>query len=154
MAEAFKAEALSKNYGRRRVLDGLNLVIEPGETIGLLGSNGSGKTTFLKTLLGLLTADGGRSAIAAEPSQALSAAARARIGYVPLTPNQFAWLNCRAMLRYLGAFYPKFDWTYTSESITKAATASKAIGRVRPVEERRATISQCGSEQQTKYRGP
>lgn len=141
MAEAFKAEALSKSYGRRRVLDGLNLVIEPGETVGLLGSNGSGKTTFLKTLLGLLTADGGRSAIAAEPSQALSAAARARIGYVPQTPNQFAWLNGRAMLRYLGAFYPKFDWTYTNELVERWKVSLKTpIGLLSPGQQQRLSI--------------
>jgi ABC-2 type transport system ATP-binding protein len=141
MAEAFKAEVLSKSYGRRRVLDGLNLVIEPGETIGLLGSNGSGKTTFLKTLLGLLTADGGRSAIAAEPSQALSAATRARIGYVPQTPNQFAWLNGRAMLRYLSAFYPEFDWTYTDELVQRWKVSLKTpIGLLSPGQQQRLSI--------------
>jgi ABC-2 type transport system ATP-binding protein len=140
-ASAFKAEALSKSYGHRRVLDGLNLVLEPGETVGLLGSNGSGKTTLLKTLLGLLLADGGRSSIGGEPSQALSPAIRARVGYVPQTPNQFIWLNGRSMLRYLGAFYPSFDWTYTNELVERWKVSLKTpIGLLSPGQQQRLSI--------------
>jgi ABC-2 type transport system ATP-binding protein len=142
MTPAFKAEALSKSYGRRRVLDGLALVVEPGETVGLLGANGSGKTTLLKTLLGLLPADGGRCAIGGEPSEALSAAARSRIGYVPQTPNQFAWLNGRAMLRYLGAFYPAFDWTYTNGLVERWKISLKTpIGLLSPGQQQRLSIT-------------
>jgi ABC-2 type transport system ATP-binding protein len=142
MTPAFKAEALSKSYGRRRVLDGLALVIEQGETVGLLGANGSGKSTLLKTLLGLLPADGGRCAIGGEPSEALSASARSRIGYVPQTPSQFAWLNGRAMLRYLGAFYPTFDWTYTNELIERWKISLKTpIGLLSPGQQQRLSIA-------------
>jgi ABC-2 type transport system ATP-binding protein len=142
MTEAFKAEALSKSYGRRGVLDGLSLVIEQGETVGLLGANGSGKTTLLKTLLGLLPADGGRCAIGGEPSQALSASARSRIGYVPQTPSQFAWLNGRAMLRYLGAFYPTFDWAYTNELVERWKISLKTpIGLLSPGQQQRLSIT-------------
>jgi ABC-2 type transport system ATP-binding protein len=142
MTPAFKTEALSKSYGRRRVLDGLALVVEQGETVGLLGANGSGKTTLLKTLLGLLPADGGRCAIGGEPSEALSASARSRIGYVPQTPSQFAWLNGRAMLRYLGAFYPTFDWTYTNELVERWKISLKTpIGLLSPGQQQRLSIT-------------
>lgn len=124
LTEAFKCEALTKLFGGRRVLDGLNLTVEPGETVGLLGANGAGKTTMLKVLLGLLPADGGRSSIAGEPSGNLSSEARARIGYVPQTPAQFAWLTGRAMLRYVGAFYPRFDWQYTESLIEQGSCQS------------------------------
>lgn len=46
---------VSLGYGRRTVLDGLNLGIGNGERIGILGPNGSGKTTFLRGIMGLLT---------------------------------------------------------------------------------------------------
>jgi ABC-2 type transport system ATP-binding protein len=142
MTPAFKAEALSKSYGRRRVLDGLALVIEQGETVGLLGANGSGKTTLLKTLLGLLPADGGRCSIGGEPSEALPASVRSRIGYVPQTPSQFAWLNGRAMLRYLGAFYPTFDWTYTNELVERWKISLKTpIGLLSPGQQQRLSIT-------------
>lgn len=138
---AFSAAALSKSFGRRRVLDGLNLELAPGETVGLLGSNGSGKTTFLKMLLGLLPADGGRSSIAGEPSQALSAAVRARIGYVPQTPNQFPWLNGRAMLKYIAAFYPRFEWDYANKLLERWKVSLKTpIALLSPGQQQRLSI--------------
>jgi ABC-2 type transport system ATP-binding protein len=123
------------------VLDGLNLTVEPGETVGLLGANGAGKTTMLKILLGLLPADGGRSSIGGEPSGNLSSEARARIGYVPQTPAQFAWLTGRAMLRYVGAFYPRFDWQYTESLIERWKISLRTpIGLLSPGQQQRLSI--------------
>lgn len=141
MAEAFRAEALNKSYGNRRVLDGLSLAIEQGEAVGLLGSNGSGKTTLLKIILGLLTVNGGRSSVNGEASQTLSPTVRARIGYVPQSPNQFAWLNGHAMLRYIAAFYPAFDWAYTSELADRWKVSLKTpIGLLSPGQQQRLSI--------------
>jgi ABC-2 type transport system ATP-binding protein len=141
LAEAFKCEALTKSFGRRRVLDGLNLAIEPGETVGLLGANGAGKTTMLKILLGLLPSDGGRSSVAGEPSGNLSPAARARVGYVPQTPAQFSWLTGRAMLRYVGAFYPRFDSAYTQSLIERWKISLRTpISLLSPGQQQRLSI--------------
>ncbi len=138
---AFRCDALTKSYGRRRVLDGLNFVMERGETVGLLGANGCGKTTLLKILLGLLPADAGRSAIAGEPSMDLNPSVRARIGYVPQTPNQFGWLNGRAMLRYISAFYPHFDWSYTDGLIERWKISLKTpIAVLSPGQQQRLSI--------------
>ena len=52
---------LSKNYGDSRALDGLNLAVEEGHIVGLLGSNGAGKTTAIHILLGLLTPTSGQA---------------------------------------------------------------------------------------------
>lgn len=140
-AAPFSAAALSKSFGSRRVLDGLNLVLESGETVGLLGSNGSGKTTFLKMLLGLLPADGGRSSIAGEPSLTLSPAVRSRIGYVPQTPNQFPWLNGRAMLKYIAAFYPTFEWDYANELLERWKVSLRTpIALLSPGQQQRLSI--------------
>ena len=63
MTAVVEASGLRKTYrsrrGRRRALDGLDLVVEPGGVHGFLGPNGSGKTTTLRVLLGLVRADGG-----------------------------------------------------------------------------------------------
>lgn len=53
-----KLNDLTFSYGDRRVLDGLNLEIEEGKTLALTGSSGTGKTTLLKILAGLLPCDG------------------------------------------------------------------------------------------------
>lgn len=60
---AVDIEGLEKNYGSTRALDGLNLQIEAGTVAGFLGPNGSGKTTTIRILLGLLRADGGRAVL-------------------------------------------------------------------------------------------
>ena len=60
---AVDIEGLEKNYGTTRALDGLNLQIEAGTVAGFLGPNGSGKTTTIRILLGLLRADGGRAVL-------------------------------------------------------------------------------------------
>lgn len=54
-----ECENLSKNYGSLKALDALNLKLESGKIIGLLGPNGHGKTTLIKTLSGLLRQDKG-----------------------------------------------------------------------------------------------
>ena len=61
MTSAFAIDVrnLRKSFGARRVVDGLNLQVAPGEICGFLGANGSGKTTTIRMLCGLLTPDAG-----------------------------------------------------------------------------------------------
>jgi iron complex transport system ATP-binding protein len=59
MMPLFQLESLSFRYRRKPVLEGLNLAIDEGQVLALLGPNGSGKTTLLKLLLGLLKPAGG-----------------------------------------------------------------------------------------------
>jgi ABC-2 type transport system ATP-binding protein len=106
---------LTKSFRQHSVLENLDLQVKFGAAIGLLGANGSGKTTLLKILLGLLEPDNGTSLILGESPRELSAEARTKIAYVPQTPNQFFWLSGRAMLKYIAAFYPSFDWDYAKD---------------------------------------
>lgn len=62
-AAVITAHGLKKFFGRRAVLDQLDLTVERGAAIGLLGSNGAGKTTLLQSLLGLIPLDAGRCAV-------------------------------------------------------------------------------------------
>lgn len=78
------AEGLGFGYPGRAVGRGVTLSVAPGEALALLGPNGGGKTTLLKTMLGLLPPQEGHVTVDGEPLAALSAAERARrIGYVP-----------------------------------------------------------------------
>jgi iron complex transport system ATP-binding protein len=79
-----EGRGLSIGYPDRLVGAGLNVRLAEGEVLALLGPNGGGKTTLLKTLLGLIPARGGEALLMDKPLAALSAPARARlIGYVP-----------------------------------------------------------------------
>jgi lipopolysaccharide export system ATP-binding protein len=55
-----KVRGLVKNYGSRRVVDGVDFEVDPGEIVGLLGPNGAGKTTTFRMTCGLIDADAGR----------------------------------------------------------------------------------------------
>lgn len=138
---AFECTSLSKSFGRRKVLDGLDFRVEPGQCIGLLGANGAGKTTLLKILLGLMPPTTGQASVAGENARSLSTQVRARVGYVPQTPNQFSWLTGQAMLRYVGAFYPRFDWPYTKSLSERWKLSLKTpIGLLSPGQQQRLSI--------------
>ena len=71
---------MTKTFGPFTAVHRVDLRVEPGEIVGLLGANGAGKTTLLRILLGLLRASAGRVALFGEPP---SRGTRRRIGYVP-----------------------------------------------------------------------
>ena len=79
---------ITKSYGRRPVLKGLSFDVRPSEIKGILGPNGSGKTTIFQIIMGIIKADGGRIMMNNEIVNSLPIHARAlkhRVGYVPQT---------------------------------------------------------------------
>ena len=104
---------LAKNFTFQEVLTSVDLSIERGSVVGLLGTNGSGKSTLIKCLLGLLKASKGTAKIFGEDSWELSAKAKARIGYVPQTPNFYPWMSTLDIVDYVGAFYETWDRAWT-----------------------------------------
>lgn len=78
-----EAKALSKNYGATQALDRLDLVVNAGDTVCLLGANGAGKTTTLNLIMGFAHPSAGEILVGGKPVHADVAAARARLGYVP-----------------------------------------------------------------------
>ena len=86
-----RTRQLEKKYGHVAALCGLDLVIEPGEIYGLLGPNGSGKTTALRLLMGYLRPTSGSAQIAGLDCWRQSLAIRGHVGYLPgemrLYPN-------------------------------------------------------------------
>jgi ABC-2 type transport system ATP-binding protein len=75
-----QAVAVTCAFGRFVAVDNVDLVVRPGEVVGLLGANGAGKTTLIRLLLGLLRPSGGEIRLFGEPP---SRRTRRRIGYVP-----------------------------------------------------------------------
>lgn len=105
---AIALEGLTKVYrrshlGRVRVSRGvqdISLSVRPGEVFGLLGLNGSGKTTTIKLLLGLLFPTAGKVEILGHPAGRLEA--KKAIGYLPEVPYFYKYLSAREVLGFYG----------------------------------------------------
>lgn len=99
---------LVKSYGRRRVVDGVDIEVEPGEIVGLLGPNGAGKTTTFYSIVGFVAPDAGHIFLDGEEITGLPMYKRARkgIGYLPQETSIFRKLtvaeNVRAVLQMQG----------------------------------------------------
>ncbi|WP_303311397.1 ABC transporter ATP-binding protein [Hymenobacter sp. BT730] len=91
---------LSKHYGSTQALRGLTLTVEEGSVYGLLGPNGSGKTTTLGMALGVLNASGGTIRWFGQP---ISSDSKRRVGAMLETPNFFPYLSARQNLRVVAA---------------------------------------------------
>ena len=74
---------VTKSFGNRRVLDHVDLDVAPGESVALLGANGSGKTTTLRCIVGLARTDAGRIAIGGIDLARDPIRARSRLSYLP-----------------------------------------------------------------------
>ncbi|MBS3799545.1 MAG: LPS export ABC transporter ATP-binding protein [Thioalkalivibrio sp.] len=95
---------LTKHYGKRTVLDAVDVELAPGEVAGLLGPNGAGKTTCFYSLVGLIRPDAGRITLGErELTRApIHERARAGLGYLPQEASIFrrlsVWNNLQAVL--------------------------------------------------------
>jgi lipopolysaccharide export system ATP-binding protein len=107
------ARALTKSYGRRVVVHGVDLDIATGEVVGLLGPNGAGKTTVFYMVVGLTRPDSGRVVLGENDLTELPMYQRARagIGYLPQEPSVFRKLtaeqNVLAVLEARGVEGPE-----------------------------------------------
>ena len=96
---------LTKFYGDFKALDSVSFSVDKGWVYGYLGPNGSGKTTTIRTMLGLLRPDGGEVQIAGvnpaeDPVRALQA-----VGYAPELPNLQAFFSGEQLLEHTGKMF-------------------------------------------------
>jgi branched-chain amino acid transport system ATP-binding protein len=112
MTPILEARNLSAGYDDSRVLHGVTFALRTGEAIGLMGRNGMGKTTLIRTLIGVLPAREGNVLIDGEDAVALSPFQRARAGIavVPEGRGIFASLTVRENLRFAARTQPS-GWT-------------------------------------------
>ena len=97
---------LTMRYHNTLALDGLTLDLPQGRIIGLLGPNGSGKTTFLKLAAGLLTPKNGSLTICGEP---IGTGTKGLVSYLPDRPCFSKQRKIRELLDYFQDFYADFD---------------------------------------------
>ncbi|HEX3201507.1 MAG TPA: ATP-binding cassette domain-containing protein, partial [Actinomycetes bacterium] len=95
-----------KRFGEVAAVDGVDLTVEPGEVVGLLGANGAGKTTLMRLILGLLPPSGGTIRLFGEPP---SRRTRARLGYVPQSLGLYDDLTVAENLAFSSAAFGVHD---------------------------------------------
>ncbi len=116
-----ETKALTKSFGKKVVLDGLDLAVPEGAVYGLIGSNGSGKSTTIKLLLNIIRAGSGQASVLGVECRRLRPEHFQRIGYVSENQEMPEWMTAGAFLRYLRPFYPNWDSERESDLIDRFA---------------------------------
>lgn len=107
MSVMFECKGLTKKYGNKVALNHVDLSLESGRIVGLLGPNGSGKTTMLKLANGLLTpTDGGIFIDGKEPG----IETKAIVSYLPDADYLLDWMNVGELLDMFKSFYDDFRY--------------------------------------------
>ena len=123
MNAIIECKGISKSYGRFQALDHVDLTLEPGKIIGLLGPNGSGKTTFIKLINQLLVPDEGTLLI---DGNAPGVESKSIISYLPektyLDENQ----KIAETLDFFADFYDDFDRSRAVQMLEKLNISPEA----------------------------
>ncbi|HBT95438.1 MAG TPA: ABC transporter ATP-binding protein [Coriobacteriia bacterium] len=106
MSPVLQAQGLTKQYGGLVALNGMNISLEPGRIVGLLGPNGSGKTTFIKIAAGLLAPTAGQVQIGGmEPGPGT----KQIVSYLPDRTYFDGWMKVRECVEMFADFYTDFN---------------------------------------------
>lgn len=110
---AIETHNLSKTFhGKIPAVSGLDLVVPEGSVFGLIGRNGSGKTTTLRLVMGLLRPDTGRALALGQELWKAPRTIRQRVAYVSQNQRLPGWMNLEDLSRYVSSFYDEWDFDY------------------------------------------
>jgi len=126
MPDAIVTHRLTKYYGRRRVVNSLNLQVSEGSVYGLLGRNGAGKSTAIKMLLGTVHSDFGRAELLGEDCANLSATNRQRIAYLAEGHPLYPWMTVGEAVRFTQSFYHSWNKELLDQILDHFQLARKA----------------------------
>ena len=104
-----QTRSLTRYFGSKRAVHDLNLEVPRGCVFAFLGRNGSGKTTTIRMLLGLLEPTRGGGSILGYDIHALPPEARARIGYLAEDPQLYGWMNVKECGEFQSRFFPHWN---------------------------------------------
>jgi ABC-2 type transport system ATP-binding protein len=123
---AIGLDALTRDFGGTRAVDGVTLRVPTGAVYGLLGPNGAGKTTTLKMLAGLLSPTSGTARVAGEtirPGES-SLDLRRQVGFLAEEPAFYGWMTAREFLVFVGEIFGQSG----RDSTERAAELLDAVG--------------------------
>ena len=116
MSELLRCDHLTKQYSKTTALDDVSFTLESGKIIGLLGPNGSGKTTFIKILNGLLTPTSGAVYIEGETPSPVT---KAKVAYLPDNIYLNGWMTVEQIVAYFADFYADFSTERAYEMLSR-----------------------------------
>lgn len=123
MSELLKCERLTKNYGGLVALNDVDLTVSSGKIIGLLGPNGSGKTTMIKIINGLLTPTQGKVLInGIEPG----VETKKQVAYLPDNSYLNSWMTVEQIVNMFTDFYADFRPELAFEMLKKLGITPEA----------------------------
>jgi len=129
-APAIVVDELRVTRGAREVLPGISLSVPRGQVVGLLGPSGGGKTTLLRSIVGVQVVAGGTVTVLGEPAG--SPGLRSRVGYVTQQPSVYGDLTVRANLTYFAALAgaPRDAVERIIAAVDLATDAGKLVDRL------------------------
>ncbi len=104
-----QTDGLTRYFGRKKAVDSVSLRVPRGCVYALLGRNGSGKTTSIRMLLGLIEPTRGNASVLGHDSRDLSPEVRARIGYMSESHSLYRWMRVRECGEFQKSFHAKWN---------------------------------------------
>jgi ABC-2 type transport system ATP-binding protein len=126
-----ETEGLTKRFGERVAVGGIDLRVPRGSAFGFLGHNGAGKTTAIRMLLGLTRADSGAMRISGRPVPQDRAAVLARVGAVVEEPHFHGHLTGRENLEIVAAVRGPEAWPRIDGALHRVGLSDRAKDRVK-----------------------
>lgn len=122
---------LSKSFGKRKILDNINLTIYEGDIIGLIGPNGAGKTTLIKTILRLYYYDKGSVKICGYDTKKQLEQALSKVGSIIEKPDMYDQLTGRKNLKITELLNDLHDQKYVEEIIEFVGLKTRISDKVK-----------------------
>ncbi len=116
---------LTKRFGRKTVVDALNLQVPRGCVFAFLGRNGAGKTTTIRMLLDLLDKTAGEAHMFGLDCVKGTRELRRRIGYVAQDEKMYGWMTVDQMIWFCRGFYPSWDAALAADLKNKLELSGK-----------------------------
>ncbi|HEY1686024.1 MAG TPA: ABC transporter ATP-binding protein [Tepidisphaeraceae bacterium] len=104
-----------KSFGKAEVLRGVEMSVPAGQTFAFLGRNGAGKSTTIRTMLGLLHADTGEIRVLGLDPKKDALEIRRRVGYVAEDQQMFGWMRVKQLISFIAPFYPMWDQKWAND---------------------------------------
>jgi ABC-2 type transport system ATP-binding protein len=106
---------VTKSFGKKVVLRGVDMAVPPGQTFAFLGRNGAGKTTTIRMLLGLIHPDEGEVRVLGLDPRTDALEIRRRVGYVAEDQVMFGWMRVGQLMSFVSPFFPTWDTAWARE---------------------------------------